>query len=86
MDTLAIGASMQEYRNTVVNTTYQFLLKTHGLQAHPTDMGRCVLMYPHSRVGVSTRTASITQLAGALQQAAANALHSQDTFDINSPL
>jgi hypothetical protein len=41
VNTLAIGASMQEYSNAVVNTTYQFLLKTHGLQAHSTDMRRC---------------------------------------------
>jgi hypothetical protein len=44
VNTLAIGASVQEYSTAVVNSTYQFLLRIHGLQPHHTDMGRCVLM------------------------------------------
>jgi hypothetical protein len=38
---------MEEYTTTIINTTYQFLLQTHGISAHPTDMGRCVLLSAH---------------------------------------
>jgi hypothetical protein len=42
VDTLATGASVEEYTTTIINTTYQFLLQTHGISPHPTDMGRCL--------------------------------------------
>jgi hypothetical protein len=67
VDTLAIRASMEEYTSTIVNSTYQFLLHLHGISAHPTDIGRCVLLSAHLKGwGVSTRTVSIPQLALAL--------------------
>jgi hypothetical protein len=58
---------MEEYTTTIINTTYQFLLQTHGISAHPTDMGRCVLLSAHFKgKSVSTRTVSIPELALAL--------------------
>jgi hypothetical protein len=41
---------MEEYTTTIINTTYQFLLQTHGISAHPTDMGTAL---KHSFVPVS---------------------------------
>jgi hypothetical protein len=59
---------MQEYSNAVANSTHQLLLKTQGLQAYPTDMGRCVVKSPHLKArGVSTQAVSITQLAEVLR-------------------
>jgi hypothetical protein len=87
VDTLATGASLEEYATTMVNSTYQFLLHTHGIAPHPTDIGRCVLMSAHLKGrGVSTRTVSITHLSLALQTTVSNVLQSQDEFDVNTPL
>jgi hypothetical protein len=78
---------VEEYTTTIINTTYQFLLQTHGISPHPTDMGRCVLLSAHLKgKGVSTCTVSIPDLALALQTTVSNVLQSQDVFDINSPL
>jgi hypothetical protein len=78
---------MEECTTTIVNSTYQFLLTTHGITANATDMARCVLLSAHLKGrGVSTRTVSIPQLALALQTTITNVLQSQDVFDVNSPL
>jgi hypothetical protein len=87
VDALAIGASLEEFSETVVNSTYQFLLRTNTLRAHTSDMGRIALMSAHlRRRGVSTPTVLIHKLADALQVTVEHVLQSQDTFDINSPL
>jgi hypothetical protein len=68
VDALAIGASLEEFSVNVVNSTYQFILRTHTLHGHPTDMARIALMSPHLRGrGISTPTVLIANLADALQ-------------------
>jgi hypothetical protein len=87
VDALAIGASLEEFSVNVVNSTYQFILRTHTLRGHPTDMARIALISPHLRGrGVSTPTVLIANLAEALQATVEHLLQSSDTFDVNSPL
>jgi hypothetical protein len=86
VDTLATGASLEEYATAMVNSTYQFLLQTHGIAPHPTDMGRCVLISAHLKGRVSTGTVSITELSLALQTTVSNVLQSPDEFDVSIPL
>jgi hypothetical protein len=87
VDALAIGASLEEFSVNAVNSTYQFILRTHTLRGHPTDMARIALMSPHIRGrGVSTPTVLIANLAEALQATVEHVWQSSDTFDVKSPL
>jgi hypothetical protein len=87
VDALAIGASLEEFSETVINSTYQFILRTNTLRPHYSDIGRIALMSAHLRGrGVSTPTVMIRKLTEAMQATVEHVLQSQDTFDINSPL